>query len=164
MKTRTKRRLLLWLGAALLLLGVVASQIPSLGAAILLHPLRRPVLMEMPSMCEEVTFPGEGVDLKGWRCQAVGPRRGTLIFLHGHSDNRSSGTGLMERFRKRGFDVIAYDSRCHGESGGTAMTYGFYEKEDLRRVIDTVKMGRLFCSAVRLGPLSRCSWRRKIAG
>jgi hypothetical protein len=32
--------------------------------------------------------------------------------------------------------VIAYDSRAHGESGGDACTYGFFEKEDLRRVLD----------------------------
>ena len=151
MKTRTKRRLLLWIGAALLLLGVVASQVPSLGAALILHPLRRPVVMEMPSMCEEITYPGDGVDLKGWRCEAVGPRKGTLIFLHGHSDNRTSGTGIMERFRKRGFDVVTYDSRSHGESGGTAMTYGFYEKEDLRRVIDTVKKGPIVLLGCSLG-------------
>ena len=34
--------------------------------------------------------------------------------------------------------MIAYDSRAHGESEGNACTYGFYEKEDLRRVLDRV--------------------------
>ena len=38
----------------------------------------------------------------------------------------------------RGFDVVAYDSRAHGESAGDVCTYGFYEKEDLRRVLDRV--------------------------
>jgi pimeloyl-ACP methyl ester carboxylesterase len=35
-----------------------------------------------------------------------------------------------------GFDVVAYDSRASGESGGDACTYGFYEKQDLARIID----------------------------
>ena len=34
--------------------------------------------------------------------------------------------------------MIAYDSRAHGESEGDVCTYGFYEKEDLRRVLDRV--------------------------
>ena len=126
---------------ALLLLGVVASQLPSIGAALILHPLHRHVVAAPPTMCQEVTFSGDGVSLKGWRGQGTGSRRGTLIYLHGVADNRASGAGIMERFRKRGFDVVAYDSRAQGESGGEASTYGFYEKEDLRRVMDTVGPG-----------------------
>lgn len=57
----------------------------------------------------------------------------------------------MERFRKRGFDVLAYDSRAHGESGGDACTYGFYEKEDLRRVIDTLDSGPVVLLGSSLG-------------
>ena len=92
-------------------------------------------------MCQKVTFNGDGVSLQGWRGQGAGSRRGTLIYLHGVSDNRASGAGIMERYRKRGFDVVAYDSRAQGESGGDVSTYGFYEKEDLRRVMDTLPPG-----------------------
>jgi pimeloyl-ACP methyl ester carboxylesterase len=34
--------------------------------------------------------------------------------------------------------VVAYDSRAHGESEGDACTYGYYEKNDLSRVLDTI--------------------------
>ena len=125
----------------LLLLGVVACQLPSIGAALILHPLRRHVVAAPPAMCQKVTFSGDGVSLQGWRGQAAGTRRGTLVYLHGVADNRASGAGVMERFRKRGFDVVAYDSRAQGESGGDASTYGFYKKEDLRRVMDTMNPG-----------------------
>ena len=37
----------------------------------------------------------------------------------------------------KGLDVIAYDSRAHGDSEGTACTYGYFEKFDLSRVLDT---------------------------
>jgi pimeloyl-ACP methyl ester carboxylesterase len=44
--------------------------------------------------------------------------------------------GVIQRFVPRGFDVVAYDSRRHGESPGEVCTYGFVEKRDLRHVID----------------------------
>ena len=83
--------------------------------------------------------------------EGVGDRRGTLIYLHGVADNRASGAGVIERFRKRGFDVVAYDSRAHGESDGDACTYGFYEKQDLRRVLDSVGVGPIVLVGCSLG-------------
>jgi len=151
MKTRTKWRLLFAGGAILLLVLGVASQLPSIGAALILHPPRRAIVVDMPATCQKITFSGEGVDLRGWRSEALGRRKGTLIYLHGHADNRASGVGIIERFRKRGFDVITYDSRAHGESGGKAATFGFYEKEDLRRVIDTVDQGPVVLLGSSLG-------------
>ena len=136
---------------ALLLLGVAASQLPSIGAALILHPVHRHVAVAPPPGYHEVTFSGEGVSLRGWRGQASGDRRGTLIYLHGVADNRASGAGVIERFRKRGFDVAAYDSRAHGESGGESCTYGFFEKEDLRRVMDTFDPGPVVLVGSSLG-------------
>jgi pimeloyl-ACP methyl ester carboxylesterase len=57
----------------------------------------------------------------------------------------------MERYRKRGFDVVAYDSRANGESDGDACTYGFFEKEDLRRVLDTLEKGPVILLGCSLG-------------
>ena len=151
MSARAKRRLMIIGSGMLLLLGVAASQLPSIGAALILHPVHRHVVVAPPPGYHEVTFSGEGVSLQGWRGQAVGNRRGTLIYLHGVADNRASGAGVIERFRKRGFDVVAYDSRANGESGGEASTYGFYEKEDLRRVIDTLDPGPVVLIGSSLG-------------
>jgi pimeloyl-ACP methyl ester carboxylesterase len=47
--------------------------------------------------------------------------------------------------------VIAYDSRRHGESGGDVCTYGYYEKEDLRRVIDALERGPVVLMGTSLG-------------
>ena len=47
--------------------------------------------------------------------------------------------------------VIAYDSRAHGESAGEACTYGFFEKEDLRRVIKTARAGPVVLIGTSLG-------------
>jgi len=141
-------------GVVLIAGGAIAqSQLPAIGAGGLLHPFRRSAVGRPPDSCDAVLFDGVGVRLKGWRCLAAGDqpspgaqrdgfggtgRRGTLVYLHGIADNRSSATGIIDRFGRRGFDVIAYDSRAHGESNGAACTYGFYEKQDLRRVVDTI--------------------------
>jgi pimeloyl-ACP methyl ester carboxylesterase len=74
--------------------------------------------------------------LRGWDCAATAARRGTIVYLHGVADNRGSAIGVIEKFRPLGFDVIAYDSRAHGNSEGDRCTYGYYEKRDLQRVID----------------------------
>jgi len=115
-----------------------ASQLPSVGAGGLLHPARRRVEAAAPPTCRDAAFTGDAVSLRGWQCRTTARRRGTMVYLHGVADNRSSATGIIERFGRQGFDVVAYDSRAHGESGGEVCTYGYFEKEDLHRVLDTV--------------------------
>ena len=128
-----------------------ARQVPSLGANAILHPTRRHVTGIPPPSCENALFDGAGVTLRGWRCHASGDRRGTVVSLHGVADNRTSATGIIDRFVARGLDVIAYDSRAHGESDGEACTYGFFEKEDLRRVIDQLEPGPIVLIGTSLG-------------
>ena len=126
-------------------------RLPELGAGGLLHPGRRHVVTPPPAGCAEASFAGDGVILKGWRCSATGVLRATIVYLHGTADNRTSAAGLVQRFGPRGFAVVAYDSRAHGESGGDACTYGFYEKRDLRRVLDTIDRGPIVLLGASLG-------------
>jgi len=144
-----------WLLASLLLLvgiaAVAMNQLPALGAGALLHPSRYRVVATLPTGCRAATFAGAGVELKGWQCGAIGPRRGSVIYLHGVADNRASGQGTIARFGSRGFDVVAYDSRAHGESDGDACTYGYFEKQDLRHVIDSLAPGPVVLIGTSLG-------------
>lgn len=135
----------------LLLIGIVFIKLPAIGASLILHPYKRPVTVAPPRGCHEVTFQGDDVKLRGWRGQTEKPRRGTIIYLHGVSDNRESSVGVIERFRERGFDVVAYDNRAHGESEGDFSTYGFREKEDLSRIIDTLEPGPVILIGSSLG-------------
>lgn len=111
----------------------------SWAASALIHPLRRTLDRVPPGPVETFTVHNEAISIKGWRFPARGQARATLVFLHGVADNRASGIGIAQRFTTRGFTVIAYDSRAHGESTGDACTYGYYEKKDLTRVLDTVR-------------------------
>jgi pimeloyl-ACP methyl ester carboxylesterase len=137
--------------ALIIVAGLVASQLPALGAGGLLHPARHPAVEPRPDICKDVVFKGAGVDLKGWRCRGTGAHRGTLVYLHGIADNRGSAAGIIRRFAQPGFDVIAYDSRAHGASGGSACTYGFFEKQDLRLVLDTIEQGPIVLMGTSLG-------------
>lgn len=130
---------------------MACSQLPKLGAGGLLHPWRRTTIARMPSACQETEFAGDGVTLRGWRCGSPTPAPGTIVYLHGIADNRSSASGAIERFTPRGFQVIAYDSRAHGQSGGEACTYGVFEKRDLRAVIDRLHPGPIVLIGTSLG-------------
>jgi alpha-beta hydrolase superfamily lysophospholipase len=132
-------------------LGVVTNQLPAIGAGALLHPTRNHRAGFRPRGCREEIFAGDGVRLKGWRCDAAGARKGTVVYLHGVADNHVSGVGIVERFTRRGFDVLAYDSRAHGDSEGDVCTYGFFEKRDLRRVLDTAAPGPIVLVGTSLG-------------
>jgi len=135
-----------------LLIVVVATGCmpPSWGANALLHPQRHPVNRQPSRPFDAVEFEGVGVKLKGWWFHAP-QKRGTVVFLHGLSDNRGNGVGIADHFLDRGYDVIEYDSRAHGESEGDACTYGFYEKQDLRRVLDRVEAKPIAVMGVSLG-------------
>ena len=149
----TLRRALAIVSVAAVLVGIIVAaplQLATAGAGGLLHPSRRRVTTPTPPACEDAVFPGEGLKLNGWRCRTAAPRRGTLVYLHGIADNRSSAVGAIERFGKR-FDVIAYDGRAHGESPGDTCTYGFLEKRDLHRVLDDVSSGPIVLLGTSLG-------------
>lgn len=135
----------------LILVAAACSQLPKIGAGGLLHPGRRTLNVARPAACQDADFAGAGVTLRGWRCGPQAPGRGTIIYLHGIADNRSSARGVIERFTPRGVQVIAYDSRAHGQSGGDACTYGVLERRDLQKVIDAIGDRRVVVIGTSLG-------------
>jgi pimeloyl-ACP methyl ester carboxylesterase len=124
---------------------------PSWAAPALLHPSRKAVTAGPPMPAEMVEIAGEGVLLKGWLFRGTGERRGTIVYLHGVADNRASVAGVVRRYVPRGYDVLAYDSRAHGDSTGDACTYGYYEKRDLAKAIDFLKAPVVSVIGVSLG-------------
>src|SRR5688572_22406971 len=113
-------------GIGIAAIGVVAfvavetsNRIPAIAANGLLHLMRRAVSQKSPDNCEAATFHGAGVALIGWRCLATGNPRGTIIYLHGIADNRGSASNIIQRYTAKGFNVIAYDGRAHGDSAGS---------------------------------------------
>jgi pimeloyl-ACP methyl ester carboxylesterase len=134
----------------LLLVPAAGCMPPSWGANALLHPHRKPVT-QTPTLPYESLEIDVGVKLAAWRFPAPGARRGTVVFLHGLGDNRASGLGVAQHFTARGFDVLAYDGRALGASGGAACTYGYFEKRDLSRALDQLPPGPVVAFGVSLG-------------
>jgi pimeloyl-ACP methyl ester carboxylesterase len=133
------------------LLALAGCMPPSWGAAALLHPSRKPLGGDVPLPAEKVEIAGDGVRLEGWWFRAAGVSRGTIVYLHGVADNRTSVVGVVKRYVPRGYDVLAYDSRAHGDSTGDACTYGYYEKHDLAKAIDSIGNPTVAVIGVSLG-------------
>jgi uncharacterized protein len=112
---------------------------PEWGANALLHPRRRRLAVTADLPREDLAFRSDGLLIKGWLFRGRGARRGLIVHLHGVADNRGSGVGIARRFVPKGYDVLTYDSRAHGESEGEDCTYGFHEKRDLSRALDAVR-------------------------
>jgi pimeloyl-ACP methyl ester carboxylesterase len=151
---RRRRRELIAVAVAATVLcaaGAYQTQAPRWAAAALLQPVRRAPAAPPSGPYESLRVHANGVTLVGWKFHAHGARVGTLIYLHGVGDNRRAGVGLVERFARLGFDVVAYDSRAHGESTGDFCTYGYYERQDLKAVIAALPPGRVVLMGHSLG-------------
>jgi uncharacterized protein len=78
--------------------------------------------------------------LTGWWIPANRPR-GTILFCHGNAGNIGSVAYLAPEFFKRGFNVLLWDYRGYGQSGGRPSERGFYT--DARAAFDAAKsMGK----------------------
>lgn len=72
-----------------------------------------------------------GYDMFGYYLPLEGARD-TVILAHGYTYNLYGQVKYVDIFRKRGFNVVLYDHRAHGHSGGSIAGFGFYEKHDMQ--------------------------------
>jgi pimeloyl-ACP methyl ester carboxylesterase len=88
---------------------------------------------------EEVMFPSrEGnVDLSGWLIPGA-PGQPYLIFVHGLDSERSAdgAVDLAARLVGQGYNVLLFDLRGHGSSGGERISGGYFEREDVLGAYD----------------------------
>jgi pimeloyl-ACP methyl ester carboxylesterase len=100
---------------------------------------------------EAVVFSSGGERLEGWLFRGDGERGPLVVYLHGIADNRQSGVGIAERLLPRGYDVLTFDARAHGRSGGGACTYGYHERHDVGRALDAIAAPRAILVGHSLG-------------
>lgn len=105
--------------------------------------LTRPVRLKLTSTptiaglaYESVTFASteDHIPLKGWLIDAPGSDR-TIIFLHGRDGIRDDATiglpQMAQTLALHHYDVLAFDFRAHGESGGERFSLGQWETRDV---------------------------------
>lgn len=66
----------------------------------------------------------------------LGERIKVMVIVHGITWSKYGSIKYVNMFIKRGFKVVIYDHRNHGLSGKGPTTMGYYEKFDLKTVID----------------------------
>lgn len=88
---------------------------------------------------QEITIPSPyGYDLKAILVEPFDTKK-YIIISHGVTENKTSSIKYMNLFLERGFNGIIYDHRSHGESGGKNTSFGYYEKFDLKQIVDWLK-------------------------
>ena len=62
-----------------------------------------------------------------------------VILLHGVTSNHKSMLSYAYEYNKLGYNILLFDSRRHGKSEGKSVSYGYYEKNDLKAVVDYLR-------------------------
>ncbi len=145
--------ILMWIAVMLLVAMTAAASVIAMRVSWkLTHPPRKPVDMKPEdfgiNMTESVSFPSRDpeVRLSGWyfsaRANTMRSNGSTVIFAHGYSQNRQEphlpALSLAARLLDEGFDVLMFDFRNAGESGGDLTTIGLREQLDLLGAVDYV--------------------------
>src|SRR6185436_4215900 len=126
-----------WKAAALLLVATVLAGFVEVNDA--LHP---PRIIPPGNTLRKYKIPFQALDLiteDGVRLSAwyTPPRKGAVILLaHGYGDNRPEWIHAL--LAKKGYGILAWDARAHGESDGDISTIGYLEVLDVRAALDYV--------------------------
>lgn len=78
----------------------------------------------------------DSIQLKGLYIPAQAPAHKTLIVLHGISSCKEFFLPAAEKLSRHGINVVLFDLRAHGQSGGEYCTFGACEKHDVSTVVD----------------------------
>ena len=74
----------------------------------------------------------DGIRLSAWYTP---PRDGAVILLaHGYGDNRPEW--VYQMLARKGYGVLAWDARAHGESDGEISTIGYLEVRDVKAALN----------------------------
>jgi len=113
-----------------------------------LHPPRRPLTSEdeqnfqraltpFHAQIEDVSITAsDGTILRGWIVRPAEGSGHSALLMHGLGDNRLGMTGYAQLLLAHGFNVLLPDARGHGESGGTLVSYGLIERNDIHQWVE----------------------------
>ncbi len=83
-----------------------------------------------------------GYTLKGMFVESGKPSDTTIIICHGIACNNMLMIRYADLYLSLGYNVVLYDQRGHGRSGGEYSSYGYFEKFDLQKMVELVAARR----------------------
>jgi dipeptidyl aminopeptidase/acylaminoacyl peptidase len=151
-----------FIGGGILLTLVLAVGGFTLAQAVrLVRPRRVPFALhprDLAAPHEEVRFRGPRGELVGWYLPGTNGR--TLLALHGVAAHREQWLKPAAELQARGFGVLLFDFRRHGESAGHATTFGDQEVQDVAAALGflrqrgDVDMARIGVMGLSLGGIT----------
>jgi len=138
------------LATALILFLIFASLFT---AYMILHPTRVADGKTPSSLgykYENVTFTtADGITIKGWFIP-TNSSNASIILAHGYHDRKASMLEYAPFLHERGYNLLLFDFRAHGESGGDTATFGYRESNDVIAAADFLEKNK---NASRIGAL-----------
>lgn len=115
------------------------------GAGQLTHPARHPATnspQDYGLEFEPIAFKTrDGLTLRGWfipAARGIDPK-GTIVFSHGYSGDCSPDLVYAPLFHQAGFNLLFFDYRGHGASGGDFTSLVYFERGDLLAALDFLR-------------------------
>ena len=134
MRVLLRPRVALTILAAAVALWVAVS---FLGERMVLHPFRfgdGPTPAAYGLAYRDVSFRDDaGIVLRGWWIPGAG--RATVVMVHGWTSSRQETMSKSGYLHAAGYNVLVFDLRGHGTSGGTYTTLGFHEPADVHAAV-----------------------------
>jgi len=88
---------------------------------------------------DEIEFRTEdGINIKGWYIPAKRPSEKAIIICHGYPMDKGNVLDLAPPFHND-YNVLLFDFRALGESGGTFTTLGLKETKDFDAAVDYLR-------------------------
>lgn len=142
MKPFTKKNIFRF-AAVLLFLGIVgvAYVVENIMPYMPISPIRRTRDADAADIKNFQTLDIEvekGLILRGYFAPAT-QAKATLILVHGIGGFKEGFISFAKFLNNRHINVLLYDQRAHGKSGGKYCTFGHYEKKDISKLIDTIQ-------------------------
>jgi uncharacterized protein len=139
-RRRRVRRVVSWItGLCSLLFGLGYVGVSAYTADRLTRPTNRPLQIDphrlSPDAREWSARTADGLTLRGWYLPTE-KRRHLLVLVHGMWSCWLEMAGLGRDLHRRGFDVLLFDLRGHGQSDPSRLYLGRRERADIRAVMN----------------------------
>jgi len=143
--------------SAVRLLVLVGIGLPYIMATVMTYRIKvHPDMADVPAFVPpgsiaNVRFRStDGVDLAGWWIPAPQPRgrrpanwaARTVVLCHGLGSNKANQLDLVRDLVPAGFNVLAFDFRAHGDSGGQLCSFGDLERFDVLAAVHWLRTNR----------------------